>query len=402
VAADHPVTRYRFGRLPPAGSPLVPALLRSPHGGVLPSRASDDVAEHVRSNLGARLGSDRVDLYASGRESLRVALRTLSKRSRRNEVVVPAYTCYSVASAAVAAGLRVRLVDVDARGRIDPERLAELPLERAAAVVVCNLFGLAEPVPEVRALTVAHGVVVVDDAAQALGAWDSEGPVGGRSEVGILSFNRGKPLAALGGGALAWRRTPAEFPHTPNTERPRPLRALLEAAAHDSVLATWVFRAVAAIPAFHVGETQCEPSFRQGSIRGATLTLAASALAELDHASETRARRALKIGRRIAAETPFEPLLESEPNRGVYPRLALLAPDAAARERAMERLDALGAGASRLYPASLDQVEPLRSHLAGPADCPRARELATRILTLPTHGRGGSTWRSDAIGSLTD
>jgi dTDP-4-amino-4,6-dideoxygalactose transaminase len=369
---------------------------------MLRSRPLADAAERVCGDLGARLGSDRVDLFASGRESLRVALRILSEQSRREEVIVPAYTCYSVASAVVAAGLRVRLVDVDARGRIDPERLAELPLERAAAVVVCNLFGLAEPIAETRTLAEAHGVAVVDDAAQALGARDSGGPIGGRGDVGVLSFSRGKPLAALGGGALAWKRPPADLPHAPNSEHPRPLRALLEAAAHDLVLSSWIFRVVAAIPAFHVGETRFEPSFQQGGIGGAALVLTASALAGLDGAGSTRARRAQEIGRRIAAETPFEPLLESESNHGVYPRLAVLAPDVAAREGAMGQLDALGAGASRFYPASLDQVEPLQPHLAEPANCPRARELAARVFTLPTHGRGGSAWRLDVIQSLAD
>jgi dTDP-4-amino-4,6-dideoxygalactose transaminase len=364
------------------------------------------------------LGSGRVDLYASGRESLRVALHTLSEQRQRKEVIIPAYTCYSVASAAVSAGLRVRLVDVDARGHIDPDRLAELPLERAAAVVVCNLFGLAEPVTQIRAIAEAHGVAVVDDAAQAIGAQDSEGPVGGRGDVGVLSFSRGKPLAALGGGALAWKRTTAaqgapkfaeqvttstlDLPHSPNIDPAQPLRALLEAAAHDLALCAWVFRVVAAIPLFQVGTTHFEPKFQRGGIRGSSLLLAASALAELEHTNSARTRRALEIGGRITSETPFEPRLESQGSRGVYPRLAVLAPDAAAREQAMQRLDALGSGASRLYPASLDALEPLRPHLAEPADCPQARVLASRLLTLPTHGRGGSAWLSEIIRSLAD
>jgi dTDP-4-amino-4,6-dideoxygalactose transaminase len=108
------------------------------------------------------------------------------------------------------------------------------------------------------------------------------------------------------------------------------------------------------------------------------------------------------MGGQISHQTPFEPLLASEPNHGVYPRLAVLAPDPAARERAMGRLDCLGAGASRLYPDSLDQLEPLRPHLVEPADYPQARELAARLLTLPTHGRGGSAWQPGVLQSLVD
>ena len=63
---------------------------------------------------------------------------------------MPAYTCYSVPAAVVAAGMRVRLVDVDSRGCIDRDDLARQPLESTAAVIVCNLFGLAEPIRDIR------------------------------------------------------------------------------------------------------------------------------------------------------------------------------------------------------------------------------------------------------------
>ena len=50
----------------------------------------------------------------------------------RDEVLVPAYTCFSIPASAVAAGLCVRLVDVTLSGRIDAKALDPLPLEGAA------------------------------------------------------------------------------------------------------------------------------------------------------------------------------------------------------------------------------------------------------------------------------
>ena len=102
----------------------------------------------------------------------------------------------------MAAGLKIRLVDVDERGRIAADALAALPLERALALVVSNLFGLAEPIARSRDQAHDAGCAVVDDAAQAFGLHDDDGAVGSRGDLGILSFGRGKPLAALGGGAL--------------------------------------------------------------------------------------------------------------------------------------------------------------------------------------------------------
>ena len=77
---------------------------------------------------------------------MRRAFLEASARTGRTEVVLPAYACFSIAAAAAAARMRIRLVDVDERGQIDAGSLARLPLERAAAVVVCNLFGIAEPI----------------------------------------------------------------------------------------------------------------------------------------------------------------------------------------------------------------------------------------------------------------
>ena len=161
--------------------------------------------ERLRAHLAEVTGARAVSLHASGREALRVALSTLPRRAGTDsEVLLPAYTCFSVAAAAVAAGFRVRLVDVDADGRIDRRSFAQRPLDRVSAVVVTNLFGLPEPVADLRMRCAAEGVPLIDDAAQSFGARDSDGMVGSRCELGLLSFARGKPLAGLGGGAIVW------------------------------------------------------------------------------------------------------------------------------------------------------------------------------------------------------
>ena len=195
----------QFRQFPPAGSPITPAECVAALRIREPARALVD-------GLRAILGLECVALYASGREALRVALAHLARRSGRLEVVVPAYTCFSIPAAAVAAGLRVRLVDVTPSGQIDLESLRRTPLENVAALVVSNLFGVPEPIEPVLELSRAAGSAVVDDAAQSLGAQSTEGRTGARGQVGLLSFGRGKPLSALGGGALAWAGANDEIP----------------------------------------------------------------------------------------------------------------------------------------------------------------------------------------------
>ena len=359
-------------RLPPGGSPIGFAELWTLSRERNPERS-------LASLLEQRLGRSPVSFHASGREALRVALGRLAAQRGRDEVLVPAYTCYSVPAAAVAAGLRVRLVDVGPRGQIDAERLRAAPLERAAALVVTNLFGVAEPVRELREPLRAAGTALVDDAAQALGATAPDGAAGARGDLGVLSFGRGKPLSGLGGGALVGAA--ADAPDAaPSARRGA---ALLRALAYDVARSPLVFRWLGLVPALHVGETVYDPGFRRGPIDGAALCLAAAALARFDDDTRARAERAAALTARIEAETGFAPIRPAAGATGVFPRLAVLAPTAPARDSALARLRDLGA--TLLYPASLDAVPGLHPHLADGSACEGARSLAARLLTLPTH-----------------
>lgn len=363
------------GRLPPGGTPIARAAWRAALFEPEPERVLCEA-------LARALGAARVALYASGREALRVAFARLAKRSGRGEVLLPAYTCYSVPAAAVAAGLRVRLVDVTPEGRIDAAALERLPGGGASALLVSNLFGVPEPLGPLRAWAAAEGVALIDDAAQALGARDAEGPVGGRGALGVLSFGRGKPLSALGGGALAWPDAPDDL-EPPTAPAPRRLAALLRAVAYDLALRPAVFRRLATVPALGIGASVYDPAFRRGAIDGAALCLAAALVPGV--ASEARAResRALALARRLRERTGFAPLVAGAGDAGAYPRLGVVAPSAPARDAALESLAPLGA--TRMYPAPLGRIAALRPHLIGDADPPGARDFAARLLTLPTH-----------------
>ncbi|HEY8154139.1 MAG TPA: DegT/DnrJ/EryC1/StrS family aminotransferase [Myxococcota bacterium] len=380
-------------RLPPGGSPATTAELRA----VLREEANP---EALRAALRARLRGVRVQLYRSGREALRAALAAIAARSGRREVIVPAYTCFSVPSAVVAAGLRVRLIDLTASGAVDPAWLERLPLERAAALVVGNLFGVAEPVALLRAKLRAAGVALIDDAAQSLGAQSEGAPAGCRGDVGVLSFGRGKPLEALGGGALLWPETAAPLSAEPPAEAPARLAALLALLGYSLASSSLVFRWLAAMPALGIGTTRFETGFARGGIRGRELAIAAARVAGLRAREELRIAEASRLAQELREGTSLLPLLAPAGDRGVYPRLAALAPDADSREAALAALDDLGAGASRMYPTPLDLAPGLAPYLEpGPA-CTGARDFCARLLTLPTHGRWSPRQRSAVLSAL--
>jgi UDP-N-acetyl-3-dehydro-alpha-D-glucosamine 3-aminotranferase len=145
------------------------------------------------------LGVRHVIGVANGTDAITVGLRALGL-GPGDEVVVPSFTFYASAEAIVNAGARPVFCDVDLETRnvpADPVRAALTP--RTKAVVAVDLFGCPAPLDEIRAL----GLPVLEDAAQAAGAWLGDRRAGSLAEVATFSFYPSKNLACFGdGGAV--------------------------------------------------------------------------------------------------------------------------------------------------------------------------------------------------------
>jgi dTDP-4-amino-4,6-dideoxygalactose transaminase len=162
--------------------------------------------EHTafEQELAAFLGVDHALGVASGTDALELAMRAVVPADR--PVVVTAANCggYST-TAARRAGLTLRYADVDpATHLLTPATLAPVLDGTVGAVVVTHLYGRSADVAAVRTLCEPHGVRVIEDCAQALGATRPEGRVGSLADVAAFSFYPTKNLGALGdGGAVA-------------------------------------------------------------------------------------------------------------------------------------------------------------------------------------------------------
>jgi len=359
----------------------------------------EDPETSLRRELGRHFPGRSVTLHASGRDALRVAFVQLAAETHRREIAIPAYACFSIPAAAVAAGLRVRLVDVDNRGQLHLGSLEGLPLETVAAVVVTNLFGVPEPVEEVCRRAAEAGTRVVDDAAQTFGGRSAEGWVGDRGDLGVLSFGRSKPVSALGGGALLWNKPPPDGAVPDVVNPPKRGAAVARAMAYDLVRIPLLLRGLAAIPALGIGKTEYDPEFPRGPMPGAGVALAAALLPELEAMNRSRAQRVLGLAHRILDETDFVPLLAGESDVGVYPRMGIVAPTPARRDAALVELVAFGA--TGMYPTPLGEIPDLGPHLVGETRCPGAEDFCRRVLTLPAHAGLGARRRDWVLKILT-
>jgi dTDP-4-amino-4,6-dideoxygalactose transaminase len=157
--------------------------------------------EEFEAELARACGVEHAVVVSSGTAALHVAVLALGLGDG-DEVLVPAYTFPATANVVALAGARPVLVDVDPRTmNLDPARVYEAVTSRTRAVLAVHLFG--RPLDwEALASAVPPDVVLVEDAAGALGARWRGMPCGGLGVLGCLSFHPRKIVTTGEGGAV--------------------------------------------------------------------------------------------------------------------------------------------------------------------------------------------------------
>lgn len=140
---------------------------------------------------------------SSGTEALALALRALEV-GPGDEVILPTNSFIATAEAVSAVGATPVLVDVDPHTHlIDAAIVAQAMTPRVRCVIPVHLFGATVDLEPILALAREHGVHVLEDACQAIGARCAGGTAGGLGAIGCLSFYPTKNLGGWGdGGAV--------------------------------------------------------------------------------------------------------------------------------------------------------------------------------------------------------
>jgi dTDP-4-amino-4,6-dideoxygalactose transaminase len=139
---------------------------------------------------------------ASGSDALLLALMAYGV-GPGDEVLMPSYTFFATASAAWRLGAKPVFVDIDpVTFNLDPA-LAEKQITRATKVILpVHLYGQCAPMDRLTAIATKHGVPLVEDAAQAIGAEWAGRRAGAWGTIGCFSFYPTKNLGAFGDGGL--------------------------------------------------------------------------------------------------------------------------------------------------------------------------------------------------------
>jgi dTDP-4-amino-4,6-dideoxygalactose transaminase len=326
-------------------------------------------------------------LTSSGTHALQLALAVTRAVRGDGPVAMPAYACFDLATAALGAGTRVRLYDVDPLTlQPDPDSLARAVGDDATAVVIVHLYGLPVPLGPVRAIAARTGAIVIEDAAQAIGAHIGGQPAGMQGDLGVLSFGRGKGVSGGGGGALvvaeALRSAAYELFASAVATRANAVPLMVKGLAQWLLARPALYGIPSRLPLLRLGETIYHAPTPVGAMPPA---VARTLLHTWPLRTEEHRRRVTNANvlRSVLAELTPEGLAPIPPNtQPGWLRFPFVLPEGSTPNRAAAELGIVPA-----YPISLEALVPFQSALLPlPHPLHGARALAARLWTLPTHG----------------
>ena len=158
--------------------------------------------EQFENTLAKFLGTQHAVGVASGSDALLLSLMELDIQPGDEVITVP-FTFF--ASTGVISRLHARPVFVDVRPdtfNLDPMQLAETITPRTKAILPVHLFGQCANMELINEVGINHGIPVIEDACQAIGATRTGTRAGAFGRTGCFSFFPSKNLGAFGDGGL--------------------------------------------------------------------------------------------------------------------------------------------------------------------------------------------------------
>jgi dTDP-4-amino-4,6-dideoxygalactose transaminase len=312
--------------------------------------------------LSAYFGGRPVRAFNSGTGTMEVALR-IAGIGPGDEVITTPLSWVATSNVILAVGATPRFVDIDPVTRnIDLTRIEAALTPATRALLPVDLAGLPVDREALYAIARRHGLRVVEDAAQSMGARCNGRPIGSLGDLVSLSFHPNKNITTIEGGCLVL-----------NDER--------EARLAEQYRLQGVVRS---------GFDGLEVELAGGKFN-LTDVAARVGLGQLPHLAQFNARRAELVRRYFAELTTREagscglqlPVADFENSN--WHMFQVVLPEerlSITRAQVMERMAALGIGTGAHYPP-IHLLALYRRRGFKPGDFPIAEYVGRNILTLP-------------------
>lgn len=303
--------------------------------------------------LAALLGVRHVVGVSSGTDALLVALMALGI-GPGDEVVTSAFTFFASAGVVARLGATPVFVDIDpATYNLDPKKLPAAITPRTKAIQPVDLYGQCADMDPIRETALRHGVPILEDACQAVGASYQGKPAGTLGTLGAFSFYPTKNLGAAGdAGAVV----------TDDDELAERVRLL---------------RVHGGAKQYH--HDRVGGNFRMDALQAAVLSAKLPRLAGWNERRRAIAARYGELFAGAAREGRIGLPVEAPGSRHVFHQYVVRVAD---RDAVKERLAARGIASAVFYPVPLNEQNCFKP-LGQQGRCPEASRAAREVLALP-------------------
>ncbi len=343
-------TRIRISapQLGPEVENLVLEVLRSGH------LAQGPMVGHFEALCTEMARTGHAIAVANGTVALDAALAVLDIGPGQ-EVITSPFTFAATLNAILRSGACVRFADVREDFTIDPDSVAALIGPRTAAIMPVHLYGLPADMRPLMSLAAAHGLAIVEDAAQAHGA-DVEGRRVGSFGIGCFSFYATKNVTSGEGGCITTDDSRL-------AERLRALRNQGMRSRYDYAM---------------IGQ-----NWRMTDVAAA---IAIPQMQHLDEIVRTRRRNAALLTSLIGNDSEVTTPRVPEGRGHVWHQYTILLEPGIDRDHVAASMSSAGVDTGVYYPGLVWDHEAYRNHRnVHRDDTPLARECTARCLSLPVH-----------------
>jgi perosamine synthetase len=314
-------------------------------------------ADRFEELVAERVGAPYAAAVSSGTTGLHL-LCVAAGIGPGDEVITSPYSFAATANCFLYEGGVPVFADIDPRTlNLDPAAVEAAITERTKAIVAVDIYGYPCELDELRALADSHGLALIDDACEALGAEYRGAPVGSRSTSCVFAFYPNKQLTTGEGGMVI----------THSEEEWHLIRSMRNQGRPE--------------PGGWLEHVRLGFNYRLSDIASA---LGVGQLERLDEILALRREAAMRyrelLGGLDGVELPCEDDGDHRRSWFVY---VVLFPDSAARERVIAAFEREGIGSNRYLPSI--HLQPYMRERFGFQEglCPVAEDVSSRSLAIP-------------------
>jgi len=308
--------------------------------------------EKFEKNLAAYCGTKHAIGVSSGTDALVCALMGMDV-GPGDEVICPSFTFFATAGSIARVGAKPVFVDIEPGSfNINPDLVEKAITPKTKAIIPVDLFGQVSKVDALAEIACPHDILILEDAAQAIGAKRHGKAACSQVFAGCLSFYPTKNLGAFGdAGAICTNSD--DF-----AEKCRKLR--VHGSGH-----TYYHEMIGGM-------------FRLAAIQAAVLDVK---LKYLDGWHEARRRNAAIYNEMLAGSKVVTPKID-DGNWSIYNQYVVRVPD---RDTVKKKLTDKGIGAAVYYPLGLHQQECFEYLGYKAGDLPETERATAEVLALPVY-----------------